>query len=79
MIGISWFWIRYYILCNLKAGEFTTLVNATYGAPEIGELETLIKKYHFIHILKYGLEALIIMIMLKPLIINVEITGGSLL
>ena len=72
-----WYWLRHYILCNLKSGEFTTLVNAKYKTPEIEELEMIHKKYYVFHELQFGLEALIIMIMLKPLIITVEISGGS--
>ena len=74
--------IRHRILVNFKAGEISALLTVKIRVEDIPdeeeeELELIVKKYYLYHLIQYGLEALIIMIVLKPVIINIDISGGG--
>ena len=81
-IGILWIMIRHRILVNFKEGEISALLTVKIRVEDIPdeeeeELELIVKKYYLYHLIQYGLEALIIMIVLKPVIINIDISGGG--
>ena len=82
MIGILWIIIRHRILVNYSMSEINHLLNVKIKfdiihADSYDELELYVKKYYLYHLIQYGLEALIIMKLLKPYIISLEILGEN--
>lgn len=76
--------IRHRILINFKADEINSLLNVKVKVGDIPidkleEYELFVKKYYLYHLIQYGFEGFILMMVLTPISLSIEISGGSLL